>query len=137
MISAAGDFCEFVHDFLDDRWRCQIILIRCFFSLEENVRVLGSAANDRIFRIQSAIAVRINEIVIDDFLHVSLCQLFDLADFMRSAEAIKEMQERNACLECGRVCDHCHVLSFLNGIGCDQRETGLASRHDVAVVAEN
>ena len=46
---------------------------------------------------------------------------FDLVDFVRGAEAVKEVQERNAGFEAGCMRDQRHVHSFLDRVGAQHR----------------
>ena len=47
------------------------------------------------------------------------------------------MQERNAALDCGKVCYGCKVVGLLDGTGSKECETGLAACHNVLVVSED
>ena len=56
---------------------------------------------------------------------------------MRGAEAIEEMQKRNARLQRGGMRDEREILRFLHGSRAEHRPTGRARRHDIAVIAED
>ena len=49
MIGATDQFAELVHGFLDDARHGGVIRINRFTGLEEYIRVLGRAAQDRVF----------------------------------------------------------------------------------------
>ena len=73
-----------------------VVGVSCFTTLEKYVRVLRRAADNRSFRAKSMFDV---EGVVNTFEHGSqiiIGKEFDLFDFMRSAETIKEVHERNA-----------------------------------------
>ena len=56
---------------------------------------------------------------------------------MRSAEAVEEVQERHSALDGREVRDGGEVHDFLDVGLCEHRKTGLTTRHNVAVVAED
>ena len=64
-------------------------------------------------------------------------ELLDLRDLVRRAEAVEEVQERNARLERRRVRDRREVVRLLHRFGAEHREAGLAAGHHVGVVAED
>ena len=69
--------------------------------------------------------------------HVVDRQLLDLGNFVRGAEAVEEMQERNARLQGGGVRNQRQVHRFLHRVGREQGKSGGADGHDILVVAEN
>ena len=56
---------------------------------------------------------------------------------MRGAEAVEEVQERDARLKRSGVGDECQVHGLLHGVGAQHREAGSAAGHDIRVVAED
>ena len=74
---------------------------------------------------------------IDERAHVVFVEHFDLVDLMRGAEAVEEMQERDARLERSGVCDERHVHGLLHGIGGKHGEAGSAAGHHIRMVAED
>ena len=105
--------------------------------LEENVGVLRGAAEDGTVRRKGALAVRFHQLGGDQRPQIVVRQFFDLADLVRGAEAVEEVQEGNARLERGGLRDEGKVHHFLDGIRRQQAEARRARRHHVAVVAEN
>ena len=81
--------------------------------------------------------MRAHQLVVDHEAHVVEAQLFDLGDLVRSAEAIEEMQERNARLQGRGVRDQRHVHGFLHRIGRQQRKAGRPDRHGVLMIAKD
>ena len=137
MILAAGEFSKFVHSFLDFCRTFIIELVDSFASLEEDIRVLSSTVDDRVFRVHRAGAGSDDVFVIDHRAHIFDVELFDLHYFVRSAEAIEEVQERHTGFQGGALRDQGSVMRFLNRVGGDQCETGLAGCHYVGLVTEN
>ena len=137
MILAAGELGEFVHSFLDFGRAFFIEFVDSFAALEEDIRVLGGTVDDRVFRVHRAGAGGDNVFVIDHRAHIFEAELFDLHDFVGSAEAIEEVQERHTGLQGGALRDQSSVMRFLNRVGGDQCETGLAGCHNVGLVTEN
>ena len=137
VILAAGDFGELVHFFLNDAGNGVIIFVGSFAALEEDVRVLRRTADDRGFRTQRVFGV---ELVVYAFEHgaeVVVRQQFDFLDFVRGAETVKEVHERNARTQRRSLRNRGHVVRFLHRVGAEHRKTGLAAAHNVSVVAEN
>ena len=56
---------------------------------------------------------------------------------MRSSEAVKEVHEGDSARQGRFLGDQGEVHDFLNGVGAEHGETGLANGHDVGMVAEN
>ncbi len=90
-----------------------------------------------MIRRERALAVLDHAIHVDHGAHVVFIQHLDLADFVRSAEAIEEMQEGNARLERGGMRDQCQVHGLLHGVRAEHGPSGGAAEHDVGVIAEN
>ena len=61
----------------------------------------------------------------------------NLADFVRGAEAVEEMDERNAGLEGSDLRDQGEIVDFLHGVRGQHGPAGGAACHDVGVVAED
>lgn len=61
----------------------------------------------------------------------------DLVNFVRSAETVEEVKERNAGFDGGKIRHQSEIHNFLNAVGCEHRKTGLTASHHVGVVTEN
>ena len=61
----------------------------------------------------------------------------DLADFVRGAEAIEEVDERHATFQSRGMGDGGHIGSFLRVSATKHGEAGGSAGHDVSVIAEN
>ena len=137
MILTAGDLGEFVHVLLDDAGDRVVVRVARFASLEEDVRVLRGTADDRAIRIQRTFANFLDQGRVDHGGDLFVRHLVDAVDLVGDTETIIEMEERDAGFHRGRMSDHGHVLSFLNGTGDEHRPTGGTAGHHVGVVAEN
>ncbi len=74
---------------------------------------------------------------VDQSAHVVFGEHFDLVDFVRSAEAIEEMQEGNSGFESRGMRDQRQVHGLLHGVGRQHGEAGGAAEHHVRVVAKD
>src|SRR4029453_17603870 len=88
--------------------------VRGLASLEEGVRVLGGAAQQRAVRGERALAVRFHERLRHERAEGVVLEELDLPDLVGGAEAVEEVQEGDARLERGRVRDRGHVLRLLD-----------------------
>ncbi len=105
-----------VHHLLDDPGRRQVEGIDALSRLEEDVRVLGRPADERPIGRERPLAVSPYQIVVDHRSQVVLCQNLDLADLVRGAETVEDVEERNAGLEGACLRDQGQVHDFLNRV---------------------
>jgi len=136
-ILAAGELAEFLHRGGHDVGAGLVELVDGFAALEIDVRVLGGAADEGLFRIQRAGAVVGDELVADHLADDVIGNHFDLGDFVGGAEAVEEVQERHAGLQRGGLRDERGVHHFLDAVGGKHRPADLAAGHHVLVVAED
>ena len=137
MIASAGQRGNFVHVLLDDAGNGCVVFVCGFPVLEVNVAVLRGTLLNGVFGVQSARSEIVDIFHVDQFLHVFVIDGVDLADLVRGTESVKEVDERNFCLQRGQVSDQRKVHSFLNGTGRQHCKTGLTASHNVGVIAEN
>ena len=128
---------ELVHDLLHDGGAGVVEGVDGLAGLKEDVGVLRGAAEDGAVGAHGAGAVGADQVVVDHGAQVVLGQLLDFVHFVGGSEAVEEMEEGEARLEGGGVGDDRRVHGFLNGVGSEQGESGLAAGHHVAVVAED
>ncbi len=128
---------ELVHRLLHDARTGVVELVAGLAGLEEDVGVLGRAAESGIFGRERPGTVGGDQIHVDHLRHLRVGQLLDLVHFMRDAEAVVEVQERQAGLERRRVGNEGHVLRLLDRIRREHRPAGAAAGHHVAMVAKN
>ena len=137
VILPAHELRELVHGVLHDGGAGQVERIDGFARLEVDVRVLRRAADHRTVGRKRAGAVRAHQVLVDHGAQVVGRELLDLGDLVRGAEAVEEVQERNARFERGGLRDERQVHDFLHRVGSQHGEAGGAGGHHVAVVAEN
>jgi hypothetical protein len=105
--------------------------------LEEHVRVLRGAAQHGVLRRQRTGAVCGDQVGVEHGAHGVGFDRDDLRHFVRGAEAVEEMDHRDAPGKRSRLRDHGHVLRLLRRIRRQQRAAGGSGRHDVGLVAED
>ena len=137
VVRSAGDFGDFRHVFFNN-FRNGVVVFVCRFPvLEVDVRVLGGAVLNRVFRIQGAGSEFFDIFSVQKFVHLFIRDFFYFVDFMAGAETVEEVQERHFGFESGEVGDQSQIHNFLNGIAGQHGEARLSARHDVLMVAEN
>ena len=100
VVFTTGNFGDFGHIFLYHSRNCVIVGVNSFTSLEINIRVLSAAALNRVIRVQRAFAESIHSVLIQQLLQICVIHYFNLLDFVRGTEAIEEVQEGHAALDC-------------------------------------
>ena len=136
-VDASGSFADLAHVAGDHVGNFVVDLVAGLDGLEVDVAVLGGAAGDGSLGIESPFAELLQCLGAHHLPEVVLIDCLDLLDFVRGAETVKEVQEGDAALDCGEMGYGRHVLGFLYGAGCEQREAGLAACHHVLMVAED
>lgn len=105
--------------------------------LEENVAVFGHAASHGSVGSEGAFTEGCECFAVEKRGEVVLLHYLDFLYFVRSTEAIEEVDEGNARFDGRQVCHTGEVHYFLYGAFGKHCETGLAHRHHVLVVTEN
>ena len=136
-VLAAGQRRKAIHGALHDIRRSFVKRIHSFARLKINIRILRRAPQHRPVRIQRSRPMRPHQLIRDHGAHVFDSELFHLGHFVRSAEAIKEMHERQPGFQRRRMRDQRHIHHGLHGMRPEQRKTCLAHRHDILVIAED
>ena len=136
-VFAAGKLCELRHFVLYDRRDSFIIIIDRFAALEVHVGILRSTADFRTLGIQTASAMCAHEVVIDHAAHLIERHFIVFLDFMRCAESVEKVQERNTRTERRRMRNDRHILRFLYGVRREHSPARLTASHDVRMIAEN
>ncbi len=136
-VGAAGKGGELVHGGLRDPGDRVVEGVGGFTGLEEDVRVLGGAADDRSVRREPAFPVGDDELLGDHGANVVVRNEGDLVDFVRSAEAIEEVHEGDAGEQRGACGDEREVVGLLHGGGAEHGPARGARSHDIAVVAKD
>ena len=136
-IFTSSQLVDLVHIFFNDTGQSFIVRVYSFTGLEIDIRILSSAANDRIIGIEPAITESSDRIIIDQFSQIIISQSFYFLNFVGSTETVKEVNKRNTTFD-SRQMSHCRQIhNFLYSAFSKQRKTCLACSHNVLVVAEN
>ena len=137
LVTSSCQLADLIH-VINNAFRNSIVeLIGSFSSLEEDIRVLSSSADYRVFRIQCSVTEFLYSIPVNQLLKVFIAEHFDLLDLVRSTESVKKVQERNASLDCRKMCDTAQVHNFLYRTGCQHCEPCLSAGHYVRVISED
>ena len=137
VVRTAGELREPVHRPLHDLRDDRVEGVRRLAGLEEHIGVLGGPAEHRVVGRQGPIAMRPDEVVVDEVAQHLVRQRADHVHLVRGPEAVEEVQERHAALERGRVGDRGQVLGRLHVRRRQHRPAGRPDRHHVALVAED
>ncbi len=137
VVGTPGSVGDPVHHLLDDVGDRRMELVRRLARLEEDIGVLCRSSQDGMIRAERPSPVLPDEAIVDQGPEVRLLDRFDLVDLVRCAEAVEEVQERDACPERRGVGDERHVLGLLDRRRAQHREPGRSSGHHVAVIAED
>ncbi|OQC55923.1 MAG: hypothetical protein BWX54_01657 [Verrucomicrobia bacterium ADurb.Bin018] len=136
-VLAAGQFGKLIHRGGHDVRAGLVELVGGFAALEIHIRILRRAADERLFGIERPRTMVGHELVADHGADDIVRNHFDFADFVRGAEAIKEMQERHPSLQRGGLGNQGGVEHFLHAIGGQHGPADLPAGHHVLMVAKN
>ncbi len=128
---------EALHLLLNDVDGGRVEAVHRLAPLEVDVRVLRAAAQDRAVRGETAGAVRVDEVRVDHGTHVVEGELLYLLNLVRGAEAVEEVQEREARAQGRRLGYQGEVHHLLHVVGTKHGPAGGAAGHDVGMVAED
>ena len=134
---APGPVREAVHRLLDRVGHSEVERVGSLPCLEEHVRVLRAAAEDRPLRRERALPVRRHAFRVHRGEQVVVIERSDLGHLVRGPEAIEEVKERDPGPQRDGVRDQREVLRLLHGRGAEHREAGRTRGHHVAVIAED
>ena len=119
-VAAPGQLGEAVELVGDDARRRGVERIRRLARLEEDVRVLRRAAQHRVVRAQRAVTVRADEVVVDERPQVVVAERLDHVHLVRGAEAVEEVEERDARAKCRSRRDRGEVVRLLDVGGAQE-----------------
>ena len=137
MMFAPRDLRHLRHRFFDERRNGVVILVDRFTSLEVNIGVLRRTANDRMLGVERAAAERVHRIPVEDLCEIVVLHDLDLLNLVGRTESVKEVDERNASLDCNEMRDGSEIHNLLHARFGEHGNARLACRHDVLMVAEN
>lgn len=128
---------DFVHLRLNDCGDSVIVFVACFSVLEVDVGVLSRALLMRMLGVESACAELVHFLEIDERLDFVVFDDVDFVNFVRGAETVEEVEERNAGFDCGKIGHESEVHNFLHAVCSEHSKTGLTACHNVRVIAED
>ena len=136
LVSSASELAELFHLFLDYVGALVVERIASLPGLEEDVGILGRAADKRPVGIERAGADIEHFVVINHFAHDFVGNHIVGIYLVRGSKSIEEVQERHAAVERSGVGNEREVVRFLDAIGAEHCEPCLAACHNVGLVAE-
>ena len=116
-----------LHRRFDDTGDTVIIGVHRLARLEERVRVLRRAADERVLRAQAAGTMGTDKLVVDHRADFGVAKKFEGVQLMRGAEPIEEMHERHARFQCRHLRDQRAVVRLLHRAGTEQRKSAGAA----------
>ena len=116
---------------------CIVELVASLTSLEIDIGVLSRTTRYGVLGIERSSAELLQRLAIEHSGQLSLVDHLNLLNLVRSAEAIEEVNKRNASLEGNDVSHTGQVHNLLNRRGSQHRKAGLAGSHHVLVVTED
>ena len=137
MVFTAGQFGDLLHVSFHDVRNGFVVFVYDLLLLEIYIAVFQGAFNGRMVRIRSSVAEFFDCFLIGHGKEILVVIGFDLLYFMRGAESVKEVQERHAALDGGKVCHSGQVHRLLDAAFSQHGKAGLPAGHDVALVTED
>ena len=137
VVAAADAIGELRHRSFDGPRHARVERIDGLARLEVDVRVLRGAADERAFRRERPVAMRVHELVWHECAQVVVGEQLDRVQLVRGSEPIEEMHERHARPKRRRLRDQREVVGLLHRSRREQCEAGLAGGHHIGVVAED
>ena len=113
LVVSADFSVDFVHIFNYNLGNSVVVLVTSFSCLEEDIVVLSSTSCYGVFGVERTAAELFNSVPVEHISKVCIIPLFNLLNFVRSSEAVKEVEERNSALDSCKVSNCCKVHTFL------------------------
>ena len=117
VILPASDVRKAVHRLLHYLRRRFVEAVDAFTPLKIDVRVLGRAANERVVRVQGALAMLVDQLHVNHRAYLIGRQQIYFADLVRSPKSVEEMNKWHARFERRSMGDQGQVLRRLHGRG--------------------
>ena len=137
VVVAADHGVDLVHVFLHHTGEGIIELVGDLTLLEEDIGVLGAAAQHGTVGGKPAIPEGIHRGAVHQRFELLIVPYLDLLDLVGGAEAIEEMQEGDAALDGGQMGDGGKIHDLLHAAAAQHGKAGLPAGVDIAVVAED
>ena len=136
-VAAAGALGEARHRVLDRARHAGVERVDRFARLEVDVGVLSRPADERPLRRERPAAMSTHELLGHECAQVVVGEQLDRVQLVRGSEPVEEVNERHPRPERRGLRHERQVVGLLNRRRREQRESRLADRHHVGVVAED
>ena len=100
LVICTDEVIDLVHVVFNDSRESIIVLVASLTSLEEYVRVLSRATENRSLRVESAVSELLSSILVEEIVESLVIPCLDLLDLVRCTETVEEVEERNSALYC-------------------------------------
>jgi hypothetical protein len=137
MQEAASSRAQAGHRVLDDLRHARVERVDRLTRLEEHVRVLRGATDERPLRGQCPATVRADQFLGHQRSQVVVGEHLDRVQLVRRAEPVEEVHERHACRQRGSLRHQRQVVGLLDRRRSQHRVARLTHRHHIRVVAED
>ena len=137
VIIAADHGVDFIHVVLHHAGEGIVELIGDLALLEEDIGVLGTAAQHGAVGGKPAVPEGIHRGAVHQGLQLLIAPHLDLLDLVGGTEAIEEVQKGDAALDGREVGDGGQVHDLLHAAGAQHGKAGLPAGVDIAVIAED
>ena len=138
LVFSSGMFGDLRHIVSYDIRNLSEMFVLSLSGLEYDVIVLGAASGNGVaVRIEGVVLEFLDCIHVEQGLEIIIVHDFDFLDLVRSSESVKEMNERNRCLDRRKMSDTGEVHCFLDRIGAQHCATGLSSSVDIFMITED
>ena len=137
VIISASDLVDLLHialHYLRQRIVLGVVRLRV---LEIHVGALYGGADHRMVRIHGNGSPRLQRVLVHQLRHRVQIDHLDLLDLMRGAEAVKEVDKGNICLDSGQMCHRGQIHDLLHAAGAEHTHARGAAVHHVLMVAKD
>ena len=137
VVGAAHPLVEVAHEAGDDAGYGVVMQVARLAGLEEDVRVLRRSAQHGCLGGEAVRPMGEHVLLAHEGSQVVVLEQPDARDLVRGAEAVEEVQERDAGAQGRGVRQEGEVVSLLHVRRAEHGPAGRPHRHDVAVIAED
>ena len=137
VIIAADHGVDLIHVVLHHAGEGIVELIGDLALLEEDIGVLGTAAQHGAIGGKPAVPEGIHRGAVQKGLQLLIAPHLDLLDLVGGTEAIEEVQKGDAALDGREVGDGGQIHDLLHAAGAQHGKAGLPAGVDIAVIAED
>ena len=133
-IITACKLIDFFHVTGNDFRQRIIKAVACFTALEIGVVILAGGTEYRMLGIESVFTEFAELFPVNEFFEIIIIQAFHILDFVRSAETVKEVQERHMTFDGRKMCNRTEIHAVLHTGGGEESKTGLAACHYIRLL---